>query len=187
MKVGYCVEGSTDAAVIEGLRLRWCPHAELIVGKFRGAFRRREIPHACLELRTKGAAVIILLRDANKENWRDVVRADCAACATAFDVVVGVADRNIECWLVANSHYASAKTGVNEADFRVPDPKNAFERAMKITALERRTHEIIEYVQQAPLRSWLVNGSFEDFYDRVWQKGKELACLMENLRESTQS
>jgi len=45
MKIGYSVEGSTDRAVIRGLRRRWCPEAELIEGKVRGSTRlslRRE-------------------------------------------------------------------------------------------------------------------------------------------------
>ena len=36
MKIGYSVEGSTDRAVLQGLKQRWCPEAQLVEGRFRG-------------------------------------------------------------------------------------------------------------------------------------------------------
>ena len=77
MKIGYSVEGSTDRAPLEGLKRRWCREAELIPGKFRGTSgqsQRREIPNTCIELSAKGADVIVFLRDANTENWREVLK-----------------------------------------------------------------------------------------------------------------
>jgi hypothetical protein len=187
MKIGYCVEGSTDKAAITGFRDRWCQQAELVEGRFRGTFRRREIPHACLELREKGADIIILMRDANGEGWRDVADDDYKKCGdvNVHLVAVGVCGRNVECWLVAEPNYAAAKTGIPAAEFLVNDPKNVFERGMKITPLERRQKEIAEYVRDGPLKAWLANNkSFEHFYDQLWQKSKQLGCLLENLRES---
>ena len=83
MKIGYSVEGSTDRALLEGLRRRWCPHAHSVEGRVRGRSgisQRREIPNTCRELVSKGADLIILLRDANEENWREVLNADIARC-----------------------------------------------------------------------------------------------------------
>ena len=37
MKIGYCVQGTTDEAFVRGLVQRWCPEAELAPGKFRGS------------------------------------------------------------------------------------------------------------------------------------------------------
>src|SRR5580704_543202 len=109
MKVGYCVEGSNDKWLLHGLRDRWCAGVELIQGKFRGAFKRREIPNACLELHSKGVDVIVLLRDANDENWREVEKDDREACKTEHVhlIVVGVCDRNVESWLTADKQYAA--------------------------------------------------------------------------------
>lgn len=186
MKVGFCVEGSTDKWLLHGLRDRWCPWVELIEGRYRGALKRREIPKACFELRTKGVDLIILLRDANNEDWREVAKGDRDACKPedAHLVIVGVCDRNVECWLVAHRQYAAQQTGVAESDFAVDDPKNVFNRAMGITRFDDKRDELTAYVRNAPLRRWLSSGSFESFYDQIWQKTKALNCSLENLREA---
>ena len=63
MKIGYSVEGSTDRAVIMGLKHRWCPKAERpIEGGFRGTSglsRFRELPKICVELMSKGVDLIV--------------------------------------------------------------------------------------------------------------------------------
>lgn len=66
MRIGFSVEGSTDAALLRGLRDRWCPEAELLAGNMRGTTRqsaRREIAKICVELKAKGVDVIVFLRD----------------------------------------------------------------------------------------------------------------------------
>ncbi len=53
MKIGYCVEGSTDRGFVKGLTDRWCPQAEFIEGRFRGSTGlrlRAEIPQICIVL-----------------------------------------------------------------------------------------------------------------------------------------
>jgi hypothetical protein len=64
------------------------------------------------------------------------------------------------------------------------DPKGVFESAMQINSTDKRESEIVALVQDAPLRQWLGNGSFEAFFDDLWQKSKELRCQIENLREN---
>ena len=61
-----------------------------------------------------------------------------------------------------------------------------FESALGITVRNRRDkeEEIAGLVQAAPLRKWLDNRSFEDFYEKLWRKSKELGCQIDNLRES---
>jgi len=186
MKIGYCVEGSTDRALLNGLKIRWCPDAELVEGRFRGELRPREYSKACLELQTKGADVIILLRDANDENWRAVAKKDLQACGSSYEhkMVVGVCHRNVECWLVADAQYAGIRTRRPEADFRVVNPKRVFDEAMQITARDRKEGKISEYVQQAPLACWLTNKSFEDFYEKLRLQSKRIGCQLENLRAS---
>ena len=39
MKIGYCVQGDVDEAIVRGLAERWCPDAELAEGRFRGSSR----------------------------------------------------------------------------------------------------------------------------------------------------
>ena len=72
MKIAFCVEGSADRAILRGLRERWCRDAELVEGRFRGQLPRSQIPKECKLLSSKGADLIIFLRDANIEEWRDV-------------------------------------------------------------------------------------------------------------------
>ena len=189
MKVGYSVEGSTDRAFLTGLRDRWCPAVELIEGRFRGRSgqsQRREIPNTCTELSSKGAELIIFMRDANNEEWREVLTADNRRCADEHRhlVVFAVCDRNIECWLCADRDWIANRTNRTATEFTVVDPKGVFESAMQITTFEKREDEIASLVSEAPLRRWLSNRSFEVFYDALWQKSKDFACRIENLRDS---
>jgi hypothetical protein len=189
MKIGYSVEGSTDRALLEGLRRRWCPNAQLLEGRFRGTSglsQRREIPNVCIELTAKSAELIVFLRDANNEAWRTVLQADEDRCLPEHKhlVVFGVCDRNIECWLCADADWMAKETGCEPSTFRVPDPKEAFEGAMHVTGFDRKEQEIAAMVLRAPLKRWLSNRSFEEFYDRIWDKSKERGCKIENLRAS---
>jgi hypothetical protein len=187
MRIGYCVEGSTDRAVLYGLNQRWCPHAQLLEGRFRGTTglsQRREIPKVCIDLTAKGAEIIIFLRDANNENWREVLYAYEGDCRPEHRhlTVFGVCDRNIECWLCADADWMAKETGCEPSKFRAADPKQVFETAMHITRFDRKEREIATMTQRAPLKHWLSNRSFEKFYDRIWDKSKERGCKIENLR-----
>jgi hypothetical protein len=187
MKIGYCVEGSTDRATLRGLKERWCPKAELIEGHFRGTqFKRRDIPKTCLDLvATKNVNLVIFLRDANEEKWREVLKADEDVCQPEYKplAIFGVCDRNIECWLCADPDWIAKETGRQPNEFRVTDPKGIFEEAMRITGSDRKEQEIAMFVQRAHLRTWLSNPSFKEFYERIWDKSKESGCKIENLQE----
>jgi len=188
VKIGYCVEGSTDEALLEGLRRRWCPHATLEKGQFRGTTgqsQRREIPKICFELQSKGVNLIVFLRDANNEAWRDVLKADTARCPGIYTylAVFAVCDRNVECWLCSDAGWLASQFHCEAAEFRVDDPKRRFQRIIGVTALDRKHEEIATLVKEAPLYRWLQNKSFEQFYDSLWQKSKELGCEIENLRQ----
>ncbi|MGO8766345.1 MAG: hypothetical protein ACLQSR_14560 [Limisphaerales bacterium] len=135
MKIGYSVEGSTDRALLEGLKRRWCRDAELIPGQFRGlsgVSQRREIPNTCVELCAKGVGLIVFLRDSNTEGWREVLKSDEARCQAEHShiVVFGVCDRNIECWLCCDAQLIANQTGKNPQDFQIEDPKGVFESAL---------------------------------------------------------
>lgn len=189
MKIGYSVEGSTDRAALEGLRQRWCPHAQFIEGRFRGTSgksQHREIPRTCIELVGKGVDLIVFLRDANKENWRDVLRNDEDRCRAAHNhlTVFGVCDRNIECWLCADADWIAGQTRRSSHEFKVADPKAAFEKAMNVTGFDRKEEEIALLVTRAPLRQWLGNPSFKEFYERLRDKSQRMGCTIENLLDN---
>src|SRR6266478_3008886 len=156
MKIGYSVEGSTDRAVLEGLRQRWCPQAQLVEGHFRGMTdlsRRREIPKICVELQAKGVDCVIFLTDSNGPEWRPILNAERNRCPPRHE-------------------------------FTVEDPKGVVEAAFGITRDDKRETEIAEYVRNAPLRRWLTNPSFEHFYNSVRQKSLQIGCELENLRKT---
>jgi len=188
MKIAYCVEGSADRAVLRGLRDRWCPDAELVEGRFRGSrLPRSQISKECKILTQKGADLIIFLRDANLENWREVLRADEAKCPPELQhrVVFGVCDRNAECWLAVDPDHLAAKFGRNRADFTIEDPSGAVKAAFGLVGFDKEQREphVAAFVAAAPLGRWLHNKSFEHFYDQLWDRSKQLGCRLENLRE----
>jgi len=193
MKIGYSVEGSTDRAFVKGLVERWCPGADLVEGSFRGSTgvsRRREIPKICRELTVaeKAATLIVFLTDSNDDDadsWREVLKAEEGRVPDEFKhlAIVGVCQRNIECWLCADADWLAGMLGRKPDDYRVADPKGPFEEALGITRFDRKEAEIAGLVREAPLRNWLRNLSFENFYEQSWQKSKQLDCPMENLRE----
>jgi hypothetical protein len=129
--------------------------------------------------------LILFLRDANDENWREVLKADTDCCSSHFQhlAVFGVCGRNVECWICADADWIAKKTGTPAAEFRVADPKPAFESSMGVTSRNRREKEIADLVRESPLRNWLANQSFESFYLCLWQKSKQHNCAIENLRE----
>ena len=68
MRIGYSVQGTTDRALLEGLRRRWCPHAELLEGPFRGSTRaslRREYHKICQAFVAQSVEVMVFLTDAD--------------------------------------------------------------------------------------------------------------------------
>jgi hypothetical protein len=189
VKIGYSVEGSTDRALLKGLQRRWCRDASLVEGRFRGTTgqsQRREIPNTCRELMFKGADLIVFLRDANDENWRDVLKKDEARCAPECQhlAVFGVCSRNVESWLCSQSSWIASQRGRQPNEFRVDDPKGIFESALGISRADNKEETIVNLVNDAPLKDWLTNPSFEDFYDKLWNKSKLLGCDLENLRRS---
>lgn len=193
MRIGYSVEGSTDVAFVKGLcqRQGWCPNAQLVLGSFRGKMGRRrriEIPSICKELRHKGADVMVLLTDANDRNWREVKRAEQGWIPLEYaDItLVGVADRNIECWIAADADYLAGKIGVRSEDLQVADPKGVFERALGITTFDKKEAKIAAIVKDAPLRNWLSQSeSFADFYDDARDLSQRQGCSIPNERERT--
>lgn len=186
MKLGYSVEGSTDRALLEGLRQRWCPYAELVEGHFRGTTgqsRRREIPRICVELQIKGVDSIVFLTDSNGPAWREVLRSENRRCRAEHQhlAVFGVCLRNVECWLAADPDYIANYFGRQRQEFSIDDPKGVVEAAFGITRTEKKEAEIAAFVVDAPLHRWLRNPSFEEFYKSLRGMSRQLGCEIENL------
>ncbi len=188
MKIAFCVEGSADRAILKGLRDRWCPQAELVEGSFRGQLPRSQIPKECKILTQKGVDLIIFLRDANLEVWRDVLKADEAKCPAEYRhrVIFGVCDRNAECWLAEAPDHLSAAVGCSRSELDEADPSPFVKKAFGLIGFDKEQQEsrVAAYVVGAPLKLWLHNKSFEDFYERLWNQSKQphMGCTLENLR-----
>jgi len=148
---------------------------------------RSQIASECRVLAAKGAHLIVFLRDANDENWREVLRQDEAKCPGEYRhlVIFGVCDRNAECWLAAAPGHLACHVGGNLGDFTGADPSPAVKRAFGLVGFSKSQQEprVAQYVKSGPLDRWLNNKSFEHFYEQVRQKSKEIECPnMENLR-----
>jgi len=189
MIIGYSVEGSTDRAVVRGLRDRWYPDAQLLEGRFCGSTHeslRREYRKICDEFVLKGVDVMVFLTDANEGEWREVQKNERATFPSGCldKTIHGVADRNAECWLTAEPGWLGKRLGIEPQVFRCEDPKGVFENALGISRDDKKEKERAQLVVDAPLRSWLANRSFEDFYQQVRHHSKQHGCTVENLRES---
>jgi len=186
MKIAFCVEGSADRAMLVGLRDRWCPDAELVEGRFRGQLPRSQIPKECKILTEKGADLIVFLRDSNLEPWRDVLRADESKCPPEYRhrVVFGVCDRNAECWLACAPDHLCAALGCSRPELNVDDPSPIVKKVFGLIGFDKQEQEfrVTDYVKSAPLKQWLHNRSFENFYEQLWHQSQQNGCVLENLR-----
>ena len=189
MKIGYSVEGSTDRALLWGLRDRWCPDAQMIQGHFRGSTgvsMRREIRKIWDEFLQKGVDVAVFFMDANDRNWREVkneTRERVPGERLEF-TIIGVADRNVECWIWLDPSYVASALRLAPQVLHIGNPKERFVSAMSIERDDRKEPEIAALVRDAPLRRWLAEPSFEDFYDQIRAMSLRRACEVENLRQS---
>lgn len=75
---------------------------------------------------------------------------------------------------------------VHLKDFQRDDPKAVFEAAFGITDLNHQEPRISQLTFDAPLHTWLLNESFENFYDELRQKSIEMGCQIQNLRDRHQ-
>jgi hypothetical protein len=146
---------------------------------------RREYQKICDEFSIKRVDVMVFLTDADRRAWREVQKDDRAKFPPeCLDRAIhGVADRNIECWLCAEPGWLGKRLGIEPQQLRCEDPKGVFEHAMGVSQDDNQEAEIAQTVKDAPLKSWLDNSSFEDFYRQAWHQSKQAGCTIENLRE----
>lgn len=180
MKIGFTCQGSSDEAFINGLKERLCPNSKLERGVARGTSKisfRREIPNILLALRSNGCDVFIILNDSDGKDFRKVKREETSHVPGEYadDVVYGVANRNIECWLTIDPDYCLERFGTSP-------PKGLTERNdYFITSIGRardfKKDEIAAFVSEAPIKTWCDNDkSFEQFYVDLKSMAKRKNC-----------
>jgi len=189
MTIGFSVQGSTDRALLHGLRTRWCPNAGLIQGPFRGSTQeslRREYRKICEQFVEQNVEVMVFLTDADTEPWREVQRNERSRFPAEHlpHAVHGVADRNVECWICADPQWLARELGAGPEQFQCENPKRAFERVLGISRDDSKEAEIAALVSKAPLHRWLIEPSFEDLYEQLRDQSQQLGCCVENLRDS---
>ena len=195
MRIGYHVQGAADEAFVYGLAERWCPRAELAPGKFRGRSKeslRREIKQALYALRDhERCDVLIVLTDSDtRPSWRDVKREDWERVPQDCHhmCVLGVAERNIECWLAVDRGALARELGCAPDDIPTNDPsgfvKRRFGLGERDNARKDAKRRVSRFVAQAPLKSWIKGSkSFEDFYRDAKILGARMHCDMPNELE----
>jgi hypothetical protein len=197
MRIGFYVEGSTDEALLEGLRLRWCPDAEVAMAAFRGRARRslrRDIEKSLMILcDARSSDVVVLLIDSDEARWQDVLRRESAHIPVQYQhrTVFGVAERNIECWLAADRDALAREIGCATEELAVEDPKGIVERGfgyrnagVDVADVKAR---ISEFVRNSSIRNWIRNSdSFARFYDDVRALAGQSRCQIPNEREAAE-
>lgn len=182
MKLGCVPEGATDRAVLHALRDRWCPSATMEEIAYRGSrCRHRDYPKVCAEAQLKGIDVLVVLTDANGRKWHEVRKAEQAALPdnVPLELLVGVCDRNVECWICADADYVAAAANCDSAAFRVPDPKGVLQRALGVTKYSTQEERIREIVAKAPLKAWNnASPSFHAFYGDARALSLRLGCAI---------
>jgi len=196
LRIGYYVQGTADEAFVHGLKKRWCPDAELAMGKFRGASKqsfRREIAKALVDLRDdKGCDVLVVLTDSDTGSWREIrqrewdkVPVDCQHLA-----VFGVAERNIECWLAIDRNALADELDCQPDDIpRLPDDpagfvKRRFGLTSREVARETAVNRIADFVARVGMKPWIDGSkSFNDFYQQTRNLATTRKCLVPNELE----
>ncbi len=184
MKIGIIVQGTTDKAFRTGLRNRWCEGAEIETLGFRGAkLKPRQYPQACKEGRVKGCNVIIILTDTDNNELGEVLKAEKRYIPDEMQniVILGVTERNIECWICADADYVAGNYPCNVKDLRVNDPQMSFQTAIKITRDDKKEDEIADLVGNYPsLRPMLKMPSFKRFYNETRAFAQQNGCKIPN-------
>jgi hypothetical protein len=193
MKIGYFVQGAADEAFIHGLARRWCPDAQLAPGKFRGGSRqslRRELPKALRDLREfQNCDILVVLTDSDTRPWREVRQEEWNRVPVEFhhDTVLGVADRNIECWLALDRAVLARVLECGENDISRDDPSDFIKNRLGLTrrgpSREEGRDTVTRFVAEVSLRDWIgASPSFAEFYDDIRRLSANRDCSIPNER-----
>ena len=186
MKIGYVVEGINDYLFLTGLRDRWCEHATLESLNYRGSLHPRKYPNVCKEGRFKGCDVVVILTDSDNSDWNTAYKNQKAHLDADIEyVVLGVAVRNIECWICADPDYIAKHYPCDPKSLRVSDPKSAFHTALSISKYDKKEEDIVLLVSNYPsLKPMLELQSFRRFYKEARDYAQRNGCAIPNELES---
>ncbi len=180
MKIGFTCQGSSDEAFVNGLKERLCPGSKLERGPARGVSKisfRRDIPNILLGLKSNGCDVFIILHVSVNQDFRKVKREETKHVPGEYkdDVVYGVVNRNIECWLTIDPNYCLERFGTSPPkDIK---KRNSYFINSTGRARDHKKEEIAAFVSEAPIKSWCDNDkSFEQFYVDLKGMAKRKNC-----------
>lgn len=193
IRIGYAVEGWRDRAFLQGLAARpgWCPGAVLKEIRYRGRggpSLKGELAKTCKQALLDGDTdFIVILRDANKEDWQAVRTRESGRIPeqARHCTVYAVAARNIEDWLGADLGYLAQQLATPVEDLRAGDVQDALARIVGARATSEGETRIAAIVREAPLNRWIqCSRSFEAFYEDVRGLAKQSgACQIPNERD----
>jgi hypothetical protein len=182
VRIGLIPEGTTDKALLEGLRERWCVGAQTVVIAYRGTrCKRRDYPKICEDARLKGVDVLVILTDSNNRTWHEVRDEERAAVPQALplEVLIGVCERNVECWICADADHVAKAAQCDPFRLRATDPKGPFQSALGVSKYDTQEDRIREIVTGAPLKTWIsVSPSFRAFYKDARALANRLLCAI---------
>lgn len=196
MTIGYLVEGTNDDGFVRGLAARYCPHAKLVSGRYRGSTGtsiRRELRKSLTGL-FEGESrcdYVVILRDANKEDWREVLNRESKIVPETYRhaVLMGVASENIESWLAADRTALAKALGCDEAEMPLEGLAGWVKHQFQILARRRSpaapvSSQVAEFVRDAPFGDWLRNNEpFAGFWNDIFQQSKRIdSCDIPNER-----
>ncbi len=181
MIILYSGEGTNDEAVMEALKEMWCPTAKIEKTQYRGSSKRRrkqEIRKACVELSEKEASLIVFFTDSNDRDYQVVKRNESEWIPENYRprAIYAVADRNIECWIVADNNKARKEIGIKKRQLEA-DPIKPVNRFFGTYRDSEKIRKIKEYVKNSDLKEWLNNSrSFKSFYNDCKRSAISLGC-----------
>jgi hypothetical protein len=187
MSIGFAAEDYAHEALLRGLSRRWGLEASLHKIPCRGSGRpglTRDLRQGeiCFTAQEKGYDTVAVLVDADRRPWNEV-RTEMSARVSPFfqsvGALVGVCDRNVECWLAADPDYLARRLEINADELRVDDPKGVVQAAIRAKRIR-----VEELVEAAPVGRWIDSSpSFEAFYDDARTLGQRKGCDVPNERE----
>lgn len=190
LRIGFHVEGAADEAFVRGLADKWCKDAILVRSSFKGRTgisHRRDIKKALLALfRAKECRYLVVVMDSDEDEWRNVKKEGWAEVPeeAKHATVLGVADRNIECWLSLDRDALAKELDCRPSDIPSPNPSGFVKREFGIQARHDAGSERIKrFVSSVVLFNWVNDDSFGDFYDQIRRLSKLEGCEIPNERE----
>ena len=186
LRIGCFVEDDIHRAVVEGLLDRWCPAAELVSLMFRGNKAKCLRPDVRLALsvcfNNDLCDYVVWVTDADDRGWHRKRNEELDRCPDGWKnyILIGVPDRNVECWLALNRSAIAELCNCEQDKIPRDDPSGFIQRRLHTGERDdegRQGREAIkEFVSHVGLKQWLDDHSFDSFYTDVRAKANEHGC-----------